>query len=307
MFRECGCLNINVSEENENYCDINGVLFNKSKDILLAYAKDKIQPTYSIPNGVTRINNYAFYGCRDLTEITIPICVTEIANTAFINCSGLTNIKIPAGIKLISAQMFAGCYNLTEITIPDSVELIRSQAFQNCIKLTDVYYGGSEEQWNLIGISEGNEPLINATIHYNSPMPTQMPSEAPTAAPDVTPSPTPTETPVPTSEPTATPEPIKPLEVKPVEPVVNAEENRIEIPVTVVDPERAGELNEVELYVAEYDSDGRFVGLTLGTKGEIEGDTVVITADIPEAEKYKFMLWDGNNVPLMDAVEDVLE
>lgn len=54
------------------------------------------------------------------------------------------------------------------VTIPDSVTSIGNYAFGGCPSLTDVYYSGTKENWNAITISNGNEPLTNATIHYNS-------------------------------------------------------------------------------------------------------------------------------------------
>ncbi|MBR4099949.1 MAG: leucine-rich repeat protein [Clostridia bacterium] len=49
------------------------------------YIKDII-----IDEGVTTINNYAFYGLKDYERITIPFSVTSIANNAFINNSDFT-------------------------------------------------------------------------------------------------------------------------------------------------------------------------------------------------------------------------
>ena len=40
--------------------------------------------------------------------------------------------------------------------------------FVSCDNLTDVYYPGTEEDWNNIEIQDDNDPLLNATIHYNS-------------------------------------------------------------------------------------------------------------------------------------------
>jgi hypothetical protein len=46
--------------------------------------------TYSI----TDIDDYAFYGCSDLTSISIPSTVTNIGISAFENCTGLTNVTL---------------------------------------------------------------------------------------------------------------------------------------------------------------------------------------------------------------------
>ncbi len=41
-------------------------------------------------------------------------------------------------------------------------------AFEGCSSLTDVYYSGSESDWEVIDIDDVfNDPLFNATIHYN--------------------------------------------------------------------------------------------------------------------------------------------
>ena len=48
----------------------------------------------------------------------------------------------------------------------DLCKSIGSNAFDGCSALTDVYYTGTEEQWDTLSISSGNDPLINATIHF---------------------------------------------------------------------------------------------------------------------------------------------
>jgi len=48
------------------------------------------------------------------------------------------------------------------------VTIIEYSAFRECNNLTDVYYGGTEEQWNSMRIKTMNEPLTEATIHFES-------------------------------------------------------------------------------------------------------------------------------------------
>lgn len=81
-----------------------------------------------------------------------------------------TKMVIPYGVEKIGIMAFAHCSMPTSFTIPDSVTSIEYAAFFDCPNLTDVYYRGTAEQWAAINInnSDGlNNPLINATIHYN--------------------------------------------------------------------------------------------------------------------------------------------
>ena len=91
-----------------------------------------------IPNSVTSIGEYAFYGCTGLTSITIPNSVTWIGDCAFEGCTGLTSITIPNSVTKIGSYAFYGCTGLTSITIPNSVTEIGKGAFYNCTGLTSV-------------------------------------------------------------------------------------------------------------------------------------------------------------------------
>ncbi len=150
-FTWCSSLtSIDVASGNLNYSSKDGVLFNKNKSTLIQYPIGNQRTEYTVPNSVTTIGVKAFFDCMSLTNVTLPNSVTTIELYAFFNCSSLTNV-----------------------TIPNSVTTIGEYAFYPCIGLKDVYYSGSEEQWKKISIGEYNEPLTNATIHYNSPLPEQ--------------------------------------------------------------------------------------------------------------------------------------
>ena len=90
--------------------------------------------TYS----VTSIGSDAFWGCSDLTSVTIPNSVTSIGKEAFRGCSGLTSVTIPNSVTSIDYQTFQGCSGLTSVTIPNSVTSIGTYAFYGCSSLTSV-------------------------------------------------------------------------------------------------------------------------------------------------------------------------
>lgn len=79
----------------------------------------------------------------------------------------IEKVVVSDGITYIGYCNFRFFPNLKEVVIPASVTQIGGLAFRTDEKLTDVYFTGTEEQWNSIVIGKENEPLLNATIHYN--------------------------------------------------------------------------------------------------------------------------------------------
>ena len=116
----------------------------------------------TIPDSVTSISEYAFYGCNaslfDTTTIpgvrlvdgwavgnTGPLSgnlnltgVRGIGEDAFYGCSGLTSATIGNGVRSIERSAFYNCSGLTSVTIPDSVTSIGSSAFSGCSGLMSV-------------------------------------------------------------------------------------------------------------------------------------------------------------------------
>ena len=89
-----------------------------------------------VPDGVTSIGSWAFYGCSGLTEIVLPGSVTSIGDMAFDDCSGLTEFRLPEGVTSIGDSAFSGCTGLTEIRLPESLTSIGKSAFRGCKGLT---------------------------------------------------------------------------------------------------------------------------------------------------------------------------
>ena len=84
---------------------------------------------FIVPEGVTRINNGAFFGCSGLKSMTIPNGVTIIGSKAFSGCSGMTSITIPSSVYEVGDNVFQGCYKLSSITLPDNISKMTAQSF----------------------------------------------------------------------------------------------------------------------------------------------------------------------------------
>ena len=138
-FNGCiGLTSIEVEAGNSCFISIDGVLFDKKQTSIFRFPQGKTTSTYSIPNSVTGIEAYAFYGCSSLTSVTIPNSVTSIGFGAFSYCSNLLSVIIPNSVTNIAHEAFEGCKNLTSVTIPNSVNSIGA-AFSNCPDLKEVF------------------------------------------------------------------------------------------------------------------------------------------------------------------------
>lgn len=96
----------------------------------------------TIPNSVSSIGTYAFYGCTNLTSVTIPSSVTVIDSYAF-RGTGLTSVTIPRSVQTVSSNAFAEIDTLASVTIASGVGKIEENAFIGCAKLSNVIIQGT--------------------------------------------------------------------------------------------------------------------------------------------------------------------
>ena len=94
-----------------------------------------------IPDGVTRINDSAFYYNYNLTGIIMPDGVISIGSSAFIGCKNLVNVVIPESVVEIGDNPFAytewiknqkseNIFGDTDIIIPQGASKIENKAFR---------------------------------------------------------------------------------------------------------------------------------------------------------------------------------
>lgn len=104
-------------------------LFTKSMKTLIAI--DPTLENYEIPEGVTTIEEYAFYE-SPIKNIIIPESVTKIGSAAFSGCCNLGRVSFKGkkGITKIPAYCFHGCTSLQTISLPSSIRTIDYSAFE---------------------------------------------------------------------------------------------------------------------------------------------------------------------------------
>ena len=169
-FEDCGSLtSINVDRNNKYFCDIDGVLFNKTQDTLIdfPYARGG---DYDVPDGVLRIGDNAFAGCEDLNHVYISESVVEIGDHAFSHNLSLRRVKMPDSMlyiqdnafddcqklrsietyrsslssdddsipREIGASAFRFCSSLERLDIPKNIEYVGDFAFSDCTDLEEI-------------------------------------------------------------------------------------------------------------------------------------------------------------------------
>lgn len=138
-------VSIMVDESNSTYSSSEGVLFDKSRRILIQYPSGK-RGHYSVPGNIKTIERAAFNACANLTSVTIPNIVTNISDDAFRGCYSLTNVTLPNGNLTIGNRAFKWCLSLREVRIPSNTVSIGDRAFSGCTNLLDVFFQASVPQ-----------------------------------------------------------------------------------------------------------------------------------------------------------------
>lgn len=82
--------------------------------------------------------------------------------------ANIVKVVIEDGITHIGAKSFYACTALTSVQIGNGVTTIGADAFARCTKLTDVRVNCTQEQWEAVTISTGNDYLTGATYVYTA-------------------------------------------------------------------------------------------------------------------------------------------
>ena len=190
-FQGCGALeSISCADDHEKYYVRDNCLIEReTKKLILGTLKSiipddgsvetigaysfsgkDISGRFTVPEGVTVIEERAFFSCLKMTEIDLPKSLTEVQEAAFAG-SGLVNVTLPNGVE-VSNNLFLGCRNLTTVnistgttsigdiafglctslktvTVPRTVESI-SMSFYQIFEFEKIIYDGTMEEWEAI-------------------------------------------------------------------------------------------------------------------------------------------------------------
>lgn len=106
------------------------VLFSTNDgEVLLYNTADVTDAEYTVPDGVTHLNNYAFSNNTNIKEVTLPETVTDLGR-AFDSNTTIEKVVLNEGLETISSRAFKSTTALEEVVIPSTVTTIADNAFQ---------------------------------------------------------------------------------------------------------------------------------------------------------------------------------
>ena len=103
------------------------------------YLNGALLTDVAIPDSLSEIKNYTFYGAQSINSLNIHDGVTAIGNSSIRYCTNLAEVTVGEGVTSIGTYVFRDCTNLVQATIGSNVASIGEYTFYNCSKLSSVY------------------------------------------------------------------------------------------------------------------------------------------------------------------------
>jgi hypothetical protein len=169
-----GLTSVSVAAGNASFSSSGGCVYSTDGTVLLLVPNGLSSPTLlssvteigsgalygcakianlTLPSGLTKIDDYAFYKCTllktagdtvDKTDgvIYIPEGVVSIGDYAFSLCTAIKSVGFYENLKIIGMYAFSGCTACTGIEIP--AVSVGAYAFSGCTKIITVLFDGTE-------------------------------------------------------------------------------------------------------------------------------------------------------------------
>ena len=138
-----------VSKQNTTLSSYDGVLFDKNRETLLFYPASKEGKIYTVPEGVTKIKDFAFQQNKNLEEIILPDSLKTIETGAFRHTE-LKHLSISNNV-ILSDDPLERSIDLSNSTI--------SVTISGGVKRIGDFTFYRHQQLKKIGLSEGLEEI----------------------------------------------------------------------------------------------------------------------------------------------------
>jgi uncharacterized protein YkwD len=147
-FFDCTNLSeLEVDAANPSYASQDNIIYNKDRTILFLYPEGLKKVNVIVPNGVTAIQEFAFY-YSSINSIELPDTLKTIGTYAFYN-SKLTSADMPINIDFVAKNAFPkGC----NVTYPNGVLPLGDGSFKKAATLTIGVYESYQQAFAVLAL-----------------------------------------------------------------------------------------------------------------------------------------------------------
>lgn len=177
-----------ASDAEQGWSLQDGTLIITSQGAMQDYTSARETPWFSdradirkivVQNGVTSIGDYAFYGCENVTSVTLPATVTQIGKLAFYGCGSLNTLTLPDSLTMVEDYAFAKASGLGTIAFKGSAPLFGAGVFADVS--AEVRYPAEDSTWtdavrqsytgnvSWAGVSEAKLTVQTSDLQLNDP------------------------------------------------------------------------------------------------------------------------------------------
>ena len=192
---------ITVSEENQYYSSVDGVLYDAGEMYLYVYPGGKTDDSFTVPDTVQTIGMYAFYDNEHIRSLIVGRNVTAIYEEAFCGLTNLAEITLPfigtrerleddsyrysqefytvfgygqiegslKKVTILGGELyrcsFYGCAYIEEINLPAIPSSIPEYCFSECISLQKLTFAGNPCETGSLVLPEGVESIGQSAFY----------------------------------------------------------------------------------------------------------------------------------------------
>ena len=174
-----GCSNIKSVTIGKKAANFGGNAFGGSLELKDVYISD-INAWFEITfedELANPLNNGArlHLNGEPVADLVIPDSITTISDYTFYGCTSLVNVTIPSSVTTIGKGTFYSCTSLKSATVSNKIANMGANAFGECAELKDVYISDIQAWYKIAFGNQYANPLSNgANLHLNGKLATNF-------------------------------------------------------------------------------------------------------------------------------------
>ena len=146
IFQDLNLSSITVDSSNQSYTTVEGILYDKSVNVLMICPAKMVKNGLIIPDTVNTIYKSAFYHSSITGEVVLPEYLTSVGVNAFRGSSGITSVVVKSTAATLftvnqNNNVFYECPGITKLTVPISVQL--HAVFDTGTRISEFHFTGN--------------------------------------------------------------------------------------------------------------------------------------------------------------------